>query len=399
MSDSLAAPSPTPSPPPAHPTHAGKTLPSTRPPYKSWRKKYRKLRARFETTLESNRRLFKEELSLSGTAKRLREELDGLAELCLDLNQTASVPAELRFNVEYNGPRGMGSLNNGRPNVVPPDISPEEANVLLQTYKTAVQTGSIPPLDLHVIREQIDQRLAAQRVRPLALLEKRVPHAEHPVNDLLDELAKPEEQLPANYLSADQESEYLLRLDFQTDSLPQHSLAADMQEERHLAELTPRELERQVELLNPQSQHNWLKHNTKVGAEGTADDTESLASLHLHAEGGAKPSRKRAHAAGGGGNGKGNTLARQAVERAREGFSPGAASGVWEEDELSMVDEQLSGAGKKRGSRDAMDGAYRVKGGKSGGGKAKRKRTSDETTTSAGSAKKARTESLGGAEG
>lgn len=80
MSDSEAAA-------PPHPQHGGKSIESIqaqqdalrageRPPYKSWRKKYRKIRARFDGLLEENKRLFKEEQKLEGLARRLREELE-----------------------------------------------------------------------------------------------------------------------------------------------------------------------------------------------------------------------------------------------------------------------------------------------------------------------------------
>ena len=62
---------------PPHPHLGGKSLQSLeRPRYKSWRKKYRKMRHHFDTTLEENKRLFKEEQKLDHIAKRLREELE-----------------------------------------------------------------------------------------------------------------------------------------------------------------------------------------------------------------------------------------------------------------------------------------------------------------------------------
>jgi len=79
MSDSestAAAPAP-------HPAFGGKSIESVqqqqrgeRPAYKSWRKKYRKMRAVFDATLEENKQLFRQEHKLEGTAKRLREELE-----------------------------------------------------------------------------------------------------------------------------------------------------------------------------------------------------------------------------------------------------------------------------------------------------------------------------------
>jgi predicted nuclease with TOPRIM domain len=63
--------------PPAHPQTGGKSLETLqRPQYKSWRKKYRKMRHTFDGMLEENKRLFKEEQKLDGIARRLREELE-----------------------------------------------------------------------------------------------------------------------------------------------------------------------------------------------------------------------------------------------------------------------------------------------------------------------------------
>lgn len=67
-----------------HPALGGKTLqsleqpgsPRERPPYKSWRKKYRKMHFRFSFALDENKRLFKEEQKLEFIAKRLREDLE-----------------------------------------------------------------------------------------------------------------------------------------------------------------------------------------------------------------------------------------------------------------------------------------------------------------------------------
>lgn len=79
-SESIAAP------PPAHPSFGGKSIETVqqqqsmfageRKPYKSWRKKYRKMRVQFDTAFEDNRVGFRQEHKLESTARRLREELE-----------------------------------------------------------------------------------------------------------------------------------------------------------------------------------------------------------------------------------------------------------------------------------------------------------------------------------
>lgn len=70
-----------PAPDAVHPTVGGKSIESLtktapRAPYKSWRKKYRKMRTRFDLVLEENKRMFRDEQKLEELAKRLQEELE-----------------------------------------------------------------------------------------------------------------------------------------------------------------------------------------------------------------------------------------------------------------------------------------------------------------------------------
>ncbi len=380
MSDSEST---TAAPPPEHPQVGGKSLQSLeRPRYRSWRKKYRKLRHRFEATLDENKRLFKEEHKLEGIAKRLREELDGLLELCLDLNQNPAIPPELRFDISYpEHPRSVAE------NAVPVDVTPDEANQQLAAYTRAVRSGQMPHLDLHVIREQVEERLAAQGVETLVEMETRVPQ---PISNAAD--AATAVHFPTDdgdgvvehlsWLTAEQEDAYLARLDaklatehYNLTPGPEKIRERDAQGEKHWAELTPRGFETMLELANPQSQHNWLKTHQKVNTNiGGDDDADSVAS---HEVGGSKPSRRRTA-------NKDKNLAKQvgdrAVERAR--MSPGAADGL-EEDELAIDDG--SSVSKKR-VKDP-DSTFRVKGGKGGssGNKAKRKRSGEDVGGAAGS--------------
>lgn len=288
-----------------------------------------------------------------------------LLEILLDMNQSPAIPTDLRFDVRTPAQRQ-------RATIIEPDITPEASNEMITEYTAAITKGLIPPIDLHIIRDQMEDQLAAQGVQKLESLERSVPYPLVNGEDDLPQEDRGDE--PPTFLSTSQETEYLQRLDAKLgDRL---SLDKDLAQPQspHQAELTPRELERHMELLNPQSQHNWLKTHSKMHA-ALDDDTESLASH----EGGAssKPAGRK----------RGKNLAKQvgdrAMERAYEGMSPSAASG-FEEDELQPVEEP--GSGRKR-ARDP-DGAYRVKGGRGGAVKgSKRKRLTEDA---AGASKKAR---------
>lgn len=282
------------------------------------------------------------------------------------MNQSPAIPTDLRFDVRTPAQRE-------RAQIVEADITPQRSNELLQEYTKAISKGLIPPFDLNIIRDHVEDQLAAQGVRQLEELERSIPHPRATGEDDLPEEDRGDE--PPGFLTTAQETEYLQRLDAKLgDRL---SLDKDLahQQSPHQAELTPRELERHMELLNPQSQHNWLKLHSKMHAALDNDDTESIASH----EGGSssKPAGRK----------RGKNLAKQvgdrAMERAYDGMSPSAASG-FDEEELQTIEEP--GSGRKR-ARDT-DGAYRVKGGRGGavrGGKRKRL-----TEDAAGTSKKAR---------
>ncbi|KAK4556703.1 hypothetical protein LTR86_006274 [Recurvomyces mirabilis] len=442
----------TPTTPTGHPTLGGKSLDNLPPnpyaapergqPYKSWRKKYRKMRAKFDGVLEENRRMFRDECKLEGLAKRLREELDGLLDICLDLNENPSLPPNLRFNIRP--PLRLPPVVD-----IPDTVTPEHADQMVLDYQQAVRQGTIPHLDLHIVRSEVEYKLAAQESRPLDTLLASLPSrptADSISEDLLLLHHSRDDPPPPGYLTADQEAEYLTKLDAKlTDPLtahrlsetaipthskiPSNSTTTTPEEDKHFAEMTPRELERHVELLNPQSQHNWLKSHHKLGLleDGANGDTEILAT---HDQGGnnssiSKPSpsslttapRKR-----GGGGTAGKNLAKQlgdrALERAREGGSPGVSGGyegagyAGADEEMGMGGEGFGGGKRKGGGgvgggRDGGDGAYHPKqgvkgsgsgggggGGGGSGGKAKRKRSGGEElgAGSSASAKKARIE-------
>lgn len=374
--------------PAAHATTGGKSLAAVeRPRYKSWRKKYRKMLAQFDKVMEDNKMHFREEQKLESTAKRLREELDGLREMLLDLNNSPALPPSLRYDVSIPEIHtAVGSI----PSVVPDDISPQGANEMLREYTTAVQRGQIPHLDMHVIRDQIDKKLAKQGVITLDELESTVPHplprSVDEVKDtrLIAQLTGPPGPTPPGYLTSEEENANLLRLDAKLGDSASFEKLKEREKEgaaddKPWSELTAREIERQVELRNPMSAHNWLKrHNKQTSGGIDIDDNESLASHDT------KPAR--------GGKGK-RDLAKQvgdrAVGRAREGYSPGAASTTFgDDDEMGFIDDHPS-VSKKRGKAD-VDGTYRAKGGKSGSAaKGKRKRTGDDLPPPpSGSAKK-----------
>ena len=220
-------------------------------------------------------------------------------------------------------------------------------------------------------------------------LERTIPHTLYqPSEDRIpSHLADVETQ--TGFLSTSHEEDYLLRMDAKLGD--QWALSQTRPPTPPtITTMTPREVERDVELRNPMSVHNWLKtHKTDLNE---ADDKSS--------EAGGGNGRKSGGAAGAARN-LAKRVGDRAVERARdthEGGSPrgsirgGGADGVPDgDDDIVSVegggsaDNSGNGSAKKK-SRDD-DHAYRPKGGRSSA-KSKRKREDGE----GGGRKKVKTE-------
>ncbi|KAF1812312.1 hypothetical protein P152DRAFT_474016 [Eremomyces bilateralis CBS 781.70] len=68
-------------------------------PLRSWRKKYRKLKIRFENAMEDSNKLYTDEQKALSLAKRLQEQNDQLREILLEVNQSDLIPPEQAFNL------------------------------------------------------------------------------------------------------------------------------------------------------------------------------------------------------------------------------------------------------------------------------------------------------------
>ena len=281
-----------------------------------------------------------------------------LLDMLLELNSSLQLPHEFRYNVQ----------TTERPEDREP-ISLDSANQYLVDAHDAVQSGQLSQGDFLELRESVEARLARLDVPTLSDLEREIPHTTYdPDRDPIPEhLADVANQI--GFLTSAHEEDYLLRLDAKLGD--QWSLSQPRPiTPPTLTSLTAREQEREIELRNPQSVHNWLKkHNVSV-ADGDGERSEV---------GAPATSTKKAQS---------RNLAKKVGDRAigrareREDGSPMSAVAPFDE-ELGAELETPKNKGKK--GRDA-DETYRPKGGS--GKKAKRKR---EDGDGSAERKKART--------
>lgn len=307
-----------------------------------------------------------------------------------------------------------------RPPPIPvdPALTPETANQIASEYRAAVLDHSLPALDLHVVRAEMESALAAQGTTALESLERKVEPRPVFVGGAWDGDGEGEGGDALGYMTLEQEGEYLERIDRKLgDSallrVVQTRGGGGGEEDEvtggHFAELTPREQERRLELWNPSSQHNWLRTHTRVLAAATAgglcgggEDPDGGSAISGGGEvagrkgAGLGSSRRKGTA------GKNVLLVKQvgdrAVERAREegGWSPGLGGGE-EEDELSSVgaagDEAYHpGSRKKTAGERGKGGGGRTSMGLGGSVKGKRKRSGEDSGAPAAGGKKAKVE-------
>ncbi|EPE08210.1 hypothetical protein F503_00993 [Ophiostoma piceae UAMH 11346] len=104
-----ATASPASSAPAATPNELVKTK-----PYRSWKKKYQKMRIAFDDNMEANEVLHKQEVVALHTTKRLAVEIDRILDLLLDINNTPQIPATKRIDLGL-ARKEFGSLDIDSP--------------------------------------------------------------------------------------------------------------------------------------------------------------------------------------------------------------------------------------------------------------------------------------------
>ncbi|KAK7991979.1 hypothetical protein PG996_013008 [Apiospora saccharicola] len=188
-----------------------------KPSYKSWKKKYRKMRLQFDNRMQQSEDLHQLEQKALQTAKRLAIENDRLMDMLISINDSPQIPPERRI-----------------------DLNVEDED-----------------------DETEDEEVAAQKpTKSLRRLIEEVPHSsfaatvEH-VPEVLEEIdPKDSELYPTSFLKAEDVDNYVAELDARigcktkpavppaVSSIPSHSGAAA-----------------NFALRNPTSVYNWLRRH------------------------------------------------------------------------------------------------------------------------------------------
>ncbi|EAT86448.1 hypothetical protein HBI56_101570 [Parastagonospora nodorum] len=350
------APPPSEAPVPSIQTTEADATPQ-QPVKRSWRRKYRKMRVKFDQAITTSNRLITDEWKAMGTARRLAEGNDQLLDALLDINEQTRAPARLRFNLDPPG--------TVVPAVAGPD--PEAIRQQLHELREAASSGAITQEE-YIARAELlhNSQAIRQTLKSLADLESRVAHStredlpDHPLDGLdLSENAP-------GYMSPSHEEEYLAALD---QVLAQPDFDPSMQEGRPIrtAACHPPLSEKDLTIRNPDSVYNWLrKHQPQVFLQ----DKDAA-----HHENMSEKSAPKASAS-----------SRKSIKR--ESAVGGGTPAPRENDDEDSVAGETGAKGRRKttgGGED--DTAYRPKGGSSRPAKRKRE---DGDTPVAKSKKKSR---------
>ncbi|KAL8775026.1 MAG: hypothetical protein Q9209_000505 [Squamulea sp. 1 TL-2023] len=341
-----------------------------KPTYKSYRKKYLKMRHGFKDRMRESNALFEEEQHTVRIANRLQEQNDQLLELLHNCNQSIRVPPPLRYTLSPTpSPSAVPSLEPDEPQPPVTHPSPHSALAALEEAHQEFARGEISPARYREISSQLTPYLT--NPTPLSTILSRVPHT------TLESISP--DELPTSilesdtlaYLTPSHEDTYLNHLDVALcSSNPEAALAALDKDHP----LSAKDTQKDLLVRNPVSAFNWLRKHRPVLFSSTDSGGPAEPGTERKAKPSPKPNTSNPAMRGGVGGGS-----RSQSKRDRDsGVSSVRPEPEMLDDEGNLIGGALDGAGgiggtarggkRKRGEDDA----YRPKGGSSRPGKRKR---------------------------
>ncbi|KAI1273761.1 IEC3 subunit of the Ino80 complex, chromatin re-modelling-domain-containing protein [Xylaria sp. FL0933] len=297
--------------------HDDAQMTEARPSYKSWKKKYRKMRITFDQRMRESEDLHALEQKAMRTAKRLAIENDRLMDLLLDVNESPQIPFERRIDL----------------NLDDDDDEDEDETDSDDSNSTQKPTKSLKKLIQDVPHQSYEEYI------------QRVPE--------LREDVEPEDPQthPTSFLSADDLDEYLYQLDMRLGIKPKPTLAPSVLGTANATQHSAANFA----LRNPTSVYNWLRRNApKTFLQDLEKDKDKDKDDREKEDG-----RKRK---GGASRKRQSTANRKEKERDKEREKEAADTMDWEDE--AGYEAPAAGALKGKRKRDE-DPGYRPKGGSS----------------------------------
>ncbi|RKF72292.1 hypothetical protein GcM1_248051 [Golovinomyces cichoracearum] len=177
---------------------------STQPSYRSFKKKFRKTKIKFDEAIQQNKELFFDEQRAVQTAKRLAFQIDQILDMLFDVNNSAHVPEEKRIDLTIKTP----CLPE-----IPPLVSQDDLLKISELQSSKGKALYKEICDMIAARDSLKPRRTPQK--SLAFLMSTTHHLSsnnpHLPLDLLTSI-EPEE-CQHSYLTPDQIDEFYQRVD------------------------------------------------------------------------------------------------------------------------------------------------------------------------------------------
>ncbi|KAI9851235.1 MAG: hypothetical protein M1838_004154, partial [Thelocarpon superellum] len=212
-----------------------------RPTYKSWKKKFRKMKFKFEQKMREGDQLFREEQQAHDTTRRLAEGNDQLLELLLDVNESIHIPPHHRYDLGIDSSTPSSSAVPALEPDIDSSTSAEDRAKLGQAAAD-LEAGRISAEDY----DQLQATLVETRPKPFKSL-LSVPHttlASLPIDQIPESLKS--SPPPPTFLSSAQEEEYIFALDQSVDDptaqppySSKHGACSEREKDRDLALRNP----------------------------------------------------------------------------------------------------------------------------------------------------------------
>ncbi|CAG7915664.1 unnamed protein product [Penicillium olsonii] len=236
---------------------------------RSFKKKYAKLKVKFELGTRESEKLIREELRIEDLSKRIQEQNDQLLEVLLEFNESLHVPPEMRFELSM-------------PNDPPLQPAPEQeilplindATLARQAWseaKAGLAAGSIDKSAYRMIEDNIKRNKVFAPAQQYGAL-SQTGHT-NPDAAANSKRSDNESERALGYFTPEHETEYYLSLDAK---LGDNAAAAQ------LARIPDRptfaERERDMSIRNPASVYNWLRRNQPQTLQDNEGASEKSAS-------------------------------------------------------------------------------------------------------------------------
>ncbi|KAJ5967317.1 hypothetical protein N7501_003565 [Penicillium viridicatum] len=216
---------------------------------RSFKKKYAKLKVRFELGTRESESLIREELRIEDLSKRIQEQNDQLLEVLLEFNESLHVSPDVRFDLSM--PPDPPLLPTAEQEIVPLINDATLAKQAWKEAKAGLTAGSIDTSAYRIIEDNIKRNKAFAPAQQYSTLSQ----THHITTDAVE---KPENdcERQLGYFTPEHETEYYLALDAKLGDG-----AAATQLARIPDRPTFAERERDLSMRNPASVYNWLRRN------------------------------------------------------------------------------------------------------------------------------------------